>query len=154
MRRVFTKIGSCAAVAMLALAGIQPAQAEQFDGAARRGAADPPAYFEMTDISRRSFIVKIDKEVDIKHARDLVSGADRERPHLLGRIIRRPAPFNPGWSYHFDPATLGFFDVAIEVCDATMTYVEDHLDEAGGAFLPGNLWCPWSSKLVKEVPAP
>ncbi|WP_425580386.1 BP74-related protein [Streptosporangium amethystogenes] len=63
-------------------------------------------------------------------------------------------PRHCGWSYHFDPATLGFFDVAIEVCDATMTYVEDHLDEAGGAFLPGNLWCPWSSKPVREVPAP
>jgi hypothetical protein len=30
-------------------------------------------------------------------------------------------------------------------------YVEDHLSEAGGSFLPGNRWCPWSSVLTKEV---
>ena len=29
--------------------------------------------------------------------------------------------------------------------------VEDHLDEACGAFLPGCHWCPWSSRLVDEV---
>jgi hypothetical protein len=37
--------------------------------------------------------------------------------------------------------------VMMEVCDASMTYVEDHLDEVGGAFLPGAQWCPWDSKL-------
>jgi hypothetical protein len=47
-----------------------------------------------------------------------------------------------------------FFEVAIEVCDATMPYVEDHLDEVGGAFLPGGYWCPWTSRLTREVPAP
>lgn len=72
------------------------------------------------------------------------------------RVTRSPrwAPYNPRWSFHCDPATVGFFDVAIEVCDATLPYVEDHLDEAGGAFLPGAYWCPWSSKLTREVPAP
>ncbi|WP_433227073.1 hypothetical protein [Microtetraspora malaysiensis] len=42
----------------------------------------------------------------------------------------------------------------LRVCDATIPYVEDHLDEAGGAFLPGLVWCPWSSRLVREVPTP
>ncbi|MEH2433373.1 MAG: hypothetical protein V7K25_03825 [Nostoc sp.] len=41
--------------------------------------------------------------------------------------------------------------MAIEVCDATTNYVNDHLDEVGGAFLPGLFWCPWSSQLVKEI---
>jgi hypothetical protein len=41
--------------------------------------------------------------------------------------------------------------MAIEVCDANMMYVEDHLDEAGGAFLPGNHWCPWDSRVTREV---
>ncbi|WPB77176.1 hypothetical protein KYC5002_50385 [Archangium violaceum] len=45
-----------------------------------------------------------------------------------------------------------FFDVAIEVCDADMGFVQEHLDEAGGAFLPGFLWCPWNSRLKREVP--
>lgn len=50
-----------------------------------------------------------------------------------------------------DPDTISFFTVAIEVCDATMTYTEDYLDEACGAFLPGCFWCPWSSRLTREL---
>lgn len=34
-----------------------------------------------------------------------------------------------------------------------MTYVEKHLSDVGGAFLPGNAWCPWSSRLIAEVSA-
>ncbi|MGW4194013.1 BP74-related protein [Streptomyces sp. NPDC005004] len=28
------------------------------------------------------------------------------------------------------------------------------LDEAGGAFLPRGCWCPWTSRLTREVQAP
>jgi hypothetical protein len=97
------------------------------------------------------FVVKIEDEASIQHARDLVSGKDTSRPHVLGRISKRPADYNPGWSFHIDPATIQFFDFAIEVCDASGKYVEDHLDEACGAFLPGCMWCPWSSRIVEEV---
>jgi hypothetical protein len=43
--------------------------------------------------------------------------------------------------------------MAIEACDATMTYVEDHLDEACGALRPGCISCPWDSRVVREVEA-
>ncbi|MER7728010.1 calmodulin-binding protein [Streptomyces sp. NPDC096323] len=156
MRHLFTKAASLAAVAMLAFTAAQPAQATQAtqsrEGA--RAAAVAPAYFEMTDITRSTFIVKLVEEDQINHARDLVSGATTSEPHVVGRILKRQADYNPRWSYHLDPQTVRFFDVAIEVCDATIPYVEDHLDEAGGAFLPGAYFCPWTSTLVKEVPAP
>lgn len=79
---------------------------------------------------------------------------DRHHPHVVGRILKRPAPYNPRWSYHYNPDTVDFFDVSIEVCVATFPYVEEHLDEAGGAFLPGLVFCPWTSRLVRELPAP
>lgn len=142
MRRLLSKFGALAAATMLTLGLAHPAQA-----------ADP-AYFEFTDITRETAVVRLDDPDKIQHARDLLSGKTQERPHLVGRIVKRTAPYNPRWSFHYDPATVGFFDVAIEVCDATLPYVEDHLDEAGGAFLPGAYWCPWSSKLTREVPAP
>jgi len=53
---------------------------------------------------------------------------------------------NPNWDFHIEPDTIDFFAVAIEVCDANMQYVNDHLDEAGGAFPPGSLWCPRDSR--------
>ncbi|RFS86676.1 calmodulin-binding protein [Actinomadura spongiicola] len=123
-------------------------------GTARPAGADPAAYFVFTDVTRREAVVQLTDPADIEHARALVNGQTTERPHLVGRINKRPAPYNPPWTFHYDPATVDFFDFAIEVCDATIPYVEDHLDEAGGAFLPGLVWCPWTSRLLREIPAP
>lgn len=97
------------------------------------------------------FVIELIKDDTIKHARDLLSGETDDEPHFMGRIKKRPAPYNPRFSYHIDPETIMFFNHAIEVCDASFTYVEDHLDEAGGAFLPGGFFCPWTSQLVKEI---
>ncbi|WLQ41586.1 calmodulin-binding protein [Streptomyces laculatispora] len=155
MRSTFTKLGSLAAVALLGFTVAQPAQAEQHTTSGRRAAAVAPAFFEMTDgYSRQNLVVKLVKEEQIDHARELLSGATNERPHVIGRLKKYPADYNPNYSFHYDPATVGFFDYAIEVCDATLSYTEDHLDEAGGPFLPGLVYCPWNSRLVKEVPAP
>ncbi len=156
MRRMFTRIGSIAAVAMLSVTLAQPtiAATPVSHGVAAQRSVDEPAYFEMTDYSRQIFVVKLTRDEDIQHARDLLSGATDERPHLLARIIKRTASYNPRYDFHADPATVGFFDHAIEVCDATIPYVNDHVDEAGGAFLPGRVWCDWSSRLVREIPAP
>ena len=150
MHRTFkAAIGALAAVAMIALTSA-PAYAASTAHAKDSAAA----YFVMTDITREQFVVKLDNPADIEHARELLSGETTDRPHILGRIKPSAAPYNFRWNYHLRPETIGFFDFAIEVCDATIPYVEEHLDEAGGAFLPGYVWCDWSSRLVREIPAP
>ncbi|WP_329083667.1 MULTISPECIES: BP74-related protein [unclassified Streptosporangium] len=151
MRRITPKVASLAAVAMLALT--TPAEAQQADTTHHTTNA-PDAYFEFTDVTQSTAVLKLTDPAKIQHARDLLSGATTEKPHVVGRILKRPAPYNPLWSFHYNPDTIDFFDYAIEVCDATLPYVEDHLDEAGGPFLPGLVWCPWTSKLVREIPAP
>jgi hypothetical protein len=108
----------------------------------------------MTDITARRFVIEMTDPEDIAHARQLLAGETTQLPHIMGRIVKRTAPYNPAWSYHLQPASITFFDFSIEVCDATIPYVEDHLDEAGGAFLPGLWWCDWSSRLVREIPPP
>ena len=105
----------------------------------RSGARDQEFIFELTD------------EDKIDQARKIVTGEEKDRVHVMGRIIKRQQPYNPDWDYHLDPATINFFEMAIEVCDANMQYVEDHLDEACGAFLPGCYWCPWDSRVVREI---
>ncbi|MEU6781274.1 calmodulin-binding protein [Nonomuraea angiospora] len=141
MRSILTKtVAAVVAIAALGFVAPMPAQAAA------------PAYFEFTDFTRERFIVEITDPDKMQHARDLLSGATTDRPHVIGRITPRTTPYNPRWSYHLRPETVDFFDVAIEVCDATIPYIEDHLDEAGGAFLPGYVWCPWSSRLVREIP--
>ncbi|MGW0964631.1 BP74-related protein [Streptomyces sp. NPDC002516] len=153
MRRVFLKAAGLAAVGVLAFATAQPTQANTLSNQPNHVAAEKPAYFVMTDITREQFVIKLTEPGDIEHARELVSGETTDRPHVLGRIVKRTAPYNPRWSYHTNPDTTQFFDHATEVCDATIPYVEEHLDEAGGAFLPGLVWCDWTSRLIREIPA-
>jgi hypothetical protein len=106
--------------------------------------------FETNDRSGE-FVFMLTKDDLIAHARRVLNGEEQMEVHVNGRIIKKKAPYNPKWSFHFDPDTIRFFTQAIEVCDANIQYVEDHLDEACGAFLPGCNWCPWSSRLTKEV---
>ncbi|CAO3627968.1 unnamed protein product [Mucor hiemalis] len=98
-----------------------------------------------------SFVIKLTDDQKIKHARDLLSGETEEEPHIMGRIKKTTKPYNPRFSFHYDPETITFFNHAIEVCDASFGYTEEHLDEACGAFLPGCFLCPWTSTLVREV---
>lgn len=113
--------------------------------------AATPARFVFEDVSRSEFVIELTDESKIQQARNILNGTQKDETHVLGRIIKRPAPYNPKWNFQLDPASISFFSMAIEVCDASIPYVEDHLDEAGGPFLPGLYWCPWSSRLVKEI---
>ena len=109
------------------------------------------AQFAFMQYQNEEFIFELTDEAKIQHARNIVSGKEKNRVHVLGRIVKRKAPYNPKWDYYLDPQSIEFFQVAIEVCDANMEYVNDHLDEACGAFLPGCLWCPWDSRISREV---
>ncbi|MFC9970319.1 hypothetical protein ACFVH6_05385 [Spirillospora sp. NPDC127200] len=129
-----------AAAAMAELPAAKPA----------RRAAEP-AYFAMRDLHGDRFVFRLDDADKIAHARRILSGKETEQVHVMGRIKKTRASYNPGWDFHLDPGSIHFFTVAIEVCDATIRYTEDHLDEACGAFLPGCHWCPWSSRVVAEV---
>jgi hypothetical protein len=142
MRRITTKIGTLAAIALLALTATQSTQATAADA----------AYFNLRDVTGSNFVIKLTDPTRIAEARNIV--AHHEPKIVIGRIVKSPAAYNPHWSFHYNPDTIDFADMAIEVCDATTPYVEDHLDEAGGAFLPGLIWCPWSGRLTSQVTAP
>lgn len=110
------------------------------------------ALFEMKQHGDpKTFVIELNDSSSIAHARKVLAGEETREIHVHGRIIKQPKPYNPGFSYHLDPITIQFFEMAIEVCDASMSYVEDHLDEVGGAFLPGGHWCPWTSHLTREI---
>jgi len=128
-----------ALVGMLGISFIAPAYAAA------------PARFVFEDYSHSPFVIELTDESKIQQARNILNGTETNDTHVMGKIIKTSAPYNPKWSYVLDPASISFFGYAIEVCDASIPYVEDHLDEAGGAFLPGGFWCPWSSRLVTEI---
>ena len=109
------------------------------------------AFFAFVTTDSREFVIQLTNDDLIAHARKLLSGEETSKPHGDGKIIKGSQPYNPAWSFHLDPDTIAFFEQAIEVCDANTTYVEDHLEEVCGVVLPGCHWCPWSSKLTREV---
>ncbi|GAB4576945.1 MAG: hypothetical protein Tsb0019_03280 [Roseibium sp.] len=119
----------------------------------RKGLASAagPAFFEMLDVEDNSFVIKLWDPETIAHARRIVSGDETGAIHVMGKVVDSRVAYNPQWDYHLDPTSISFFENAVEVCDATIRYVEDHLSEVGGAFLPGAIWCPWTSKLVREL---
>jgi hypothetical protein len=101
-----------------------------------------------------TFVVKLRDPALIQHARFVLAGQKDLAPHVMGKVGRRAKPWNEPWSFRLTPRSIEFFEVAIEVCDANISYVEEHLDEVGGAFLPGRVWCPWGSRLVREIARP
>ncbi|EPB86007.1 hypothetical protein HMPREF1544_02411 [Mucor circinelloides 1006PhL] len=108
------------------------------------------AYFTLQTQEQRDFVIELTDDAKIAHARRILSGEETNDVHVMGRIVKRRQDYNPSWSYHLDPQSINFFLHAIEVCDATVSYVEDYLDEACGAFLPGCYFCPWTSRLIRE----
>jgi Big-like domain-containing protein len=94
----------------------------------------------------RTFVIKLTDSQIIQQARDILSTGT---PKIIsGTIIKQPVYYNAPWSYHLDPKSIAFVDAAVELCDAGMGYLENNLDTA----YPG--WCPWGSRLVREIPAP
>ena len=111
------------------------------------------AYFMFND-GKDSFVFRLTDPKKIQEARDILAGKEKRKVHVSGTVVTKTAPYNRPWSYHLDPDSISFFENSVEVCDATIRYVEEHLAEVGGAFLPKNWWCPWASRLVKEVSDP
>jgi len=113
------------------------------------------AYFvfeqQAPDKAIKQFVFRLDDAERIAEARSILADGTNMKRSVQGIIVKSRASYNPEWSFHLDPATIGFFEMAIEVCDANVTYVEEHLDEVGGSTLPGGHWCPWSSRLTAEV---
>ena len=110
------------------------------------------AYFRVYDgAGSPDFIILLTNPETILIARNQITIPVEQRLSITGIIVKEASCWNPNYGYHYDPSTVEFFEVAAEVCDANFVYVQDNLEEAGGAFLPGLLHCPWESFIVDEV---
>ena len=96
--------------------------------------------------STDTFVIKLIDSQRIQEARDILATGARKM--VVGTIIKQPVYYNSPWSYHLDPRSIGFAEFAIELCDASPRFLEENLDIA----YPD--WCPWSSRLLKEIPPP
>jgi uncharacterized protein (TIGR03437 family) len=148
-------LGLLALLLLLGVVNVKPGFTTPSTVVALSGATGADeAYFVFDTPPRKNlFVIKLTDPVKIQKARDILSGMEKDLG-VSGVIVKEPACYNTPWSYHLDPQSIEFFEAAIEVCDGTMGYIEGHLEEVGGALLPGNRWCPWASRLVREIPPP
>jgi hypothetical protein len=79
----------------------------------------------------------------IAQARALV-GAGRRRI-VSGTLASGNGGFNAPWSWHLNPDTVRFPEVAIELCDGCPSDVE-----ASGGTWGGGSFCPWTSEIIAE----
>jgi len=115
-------------------------------------AENSDAYFVFgSQANNETFVIKLTDPVRIKEARSIIRGMQADRTHVSGRVVKEPADYNRPWSFHLAPDSISFFQNNNETCNAGIRDVEDRLQEAGGNFLPGNKWCPWDSKVIKEM---
>jgi hypothetical protein len=64
---------------------------------------------------------------------------------LNGALVAGDGGFNAPWSWHLDPETVGFTDLAIELCDGCPLFIEEDLEywlDVVGRY------CPWSTEVV------
>ena len=117
-------------------------------------------YFRMSDGNPKDdFIFLLNDPAKIKEAEAIIrchkdkNCGNKPIPHVNGIIVKAGAPYNPIWTFHYDPKTISFPELTTEVCDAETSYVQEHLADVGKDFLPGNRWCPWGQRVVEDVTA-
>jgi hypothetical protein len=111
-------------------------------------------YFKFGEISssvHNTFTFELTDKTKIQIARNILSGIETRLRHIGGIIIKEPIMYNQSWNFYLNPNSIYFFQTSMEVCDSSIQYVEDHLNEVGGVFLPNNQWCPWGSILIEEL---
>ena len=109
--------------------------------------AQSEAYFVLKQSPNNStFIFKLTDPTKIQEARNII--ATHAQKIVGGTIIKQGVYYNPNWHFHFDPRTISFADVGIELCDAAMEGIEADIDNAW------TTWCPWNGVVVLASPPP
>ena len=91
------------------------------------------------DVVGERFVVRVTDPASIQLAMDNLAGRNQRFP--IGTLRPGDGGFNQPWTWHLDPASVRFVEVAVEVCDGRPSYVETH--QAAYA-----TYCPWGATVV------
>lgn len=123
--------------------------ASLFGAACHEGPTQPSpngALFRVQACQNQQFHVRITDPAVIQRAEQLIGSTDQ--PILTGELRAGSGQFNRPYSWHMDPATVGFADLTIEVCDGCPNDVQQDLNywlNTVGRF------CPWTSRIVDRI---
>ena len=103
------------------------------------------ALFRVSACAGERFTVRNSDPAVIARADDLVG--QREQPILSGGLRAGNGGFNQPWSWHLDPDTVAFVDLAFDVCDGCPGAVQRNRDD----WLRTGRFCPWTSRVEERV---
>lgn len=114
---------------------------------------------DATTFGPHEFVIAVNNEKWINQIERILEYRVRpgEPVNVLGRVVRGRVPYNEEYAFHLDPDSIELFAVQTEQCDATPFEVEENLEKVGvpdAGFLQNGIWCPWESRLVREVRYP
>jgi hypothetical protein len=103
-------------------------------------ASPDPIFAEFVlDVEGERFTIRTSDADTIRLADENLQGRNRMFP--MGTLRSGHGGFNAPWTWHLDPASVRFVEIAIEVCDGRPSYVEAHQPE-----FP--TYCPWGARVV------
>ena len=109
------------------------------------------AYFQfMIPPHTETFVFATQDPGFIAESRFALDHPRQFRKHIAGTIRISRVWYNGQWQYHLDPQTLAYAEASIEVCDASIDYIEANI-KGHRSPLPKDYWCPWGFKLVREI---
>ncbi|MCS7083111.1 MAG: hypothetical protein N2561_07235 [Bacteroidetes bacterium] len=104
-------------------------------------------------VGQERFVVRIMSPDQIETARQILAGRLSQRI-ISGELRAGDGGFNRDpqtgrrWSWHLDPQTVVFAEVAIELCDGLPSHVEANLPYWLGTV---RRFCPWSAFVEREL---
>ena len=101
--------------------------------------ANPPAADFVVQVGAETFVLRLSSPEAIRLAEENLQGRNSRFP--AGPLRQGDGGFNAPWTWHLDPAQTTLVEVAIEVCDGTPSYVEEHKSE-----FP--TYCPWGARVI------
>jgi len=112
--------------------------------------AAPGVYFEVrTAPSEAPFIVLVTDPETIGKGRALAGTSNTTV--VSGVVVAAPVWYNPNWAFYLRPDSVRMPEVTVEVCQATATYVQQHLSDVGKSFLPDSQWCAVGTQIIREI---
>jgi hypothetical protein len=110
--------------------------------------------FEM-DADGDRFIFRSTEPTVLTKIRAILAGTDAtsiNNAHIEGEIVDGTKTYNPNWLFHLDESSIGVFTGTDYSCDGSAKVINRNLANVGSPdFLFSRVWCPNSSKLIKEI---
>lgn len=102
------------------------------------------ALFEFQyDNDPERFVFELTDEAKIQEARNILAGKELKEIHAMGQLAGTPAPYNPGYPFILEPATIQFVEFGYPMCEGSIRTVSDCIMNSCSAHLIGKIDIPY-----------